>query len=206
VLVSNSSNTSPFTGHVFNLHAGTNFTVTTTVLDPDNQALVMDAKGEPFLLATNPATISLAYGTGTGTGVFSWSPLPSQLRTAPYIFSVRVAESYGLLTFANDITFRLNVNSATGILPITRDEVNSIYPNPNSGTFTVEINALSGGNADLVITNMLGQQVHAAKNIRLNEGVNAIVVNHVSLPKGNYMIRIVKDGKNIGVRNFEVNY
>jgi hypothetical protein len=207
LLVSHASTGATGSGYNLVLDAGTPFTATVTVLDPDFQSLTMTARGEPFILPNNPATNSVINSLGVSTGTISWTPNLSQLRTAPYVLSLRVDEPFASLIFSNDITFSLTVdNRPSGIAPITKESVRSIYPNPNNGTFTVTIDVATAGKADLVITNLVGQQVHVVKNVQLNEGVNAVVVNSLSLPQGSYMISVVKSGTTTSVRNFEVAY
>ncbi len=207
LLVSNSVNGTATSSNTFNLNPATPFTLTVTVLDPDFQTLTMEARGEPFLLSTNPATSAVINSAGVSTGTISWTPDASQMRSMPYIFSFRINEPFSLLTFGNDISFRLNVSTqAVAVVPITKESVRNIYPNPNNGNFTVDISTANGGKADLIITNIVGQQIHAVKNIQLNEGVNAVVISGLALPKGSYMISVVKDGKTTSVRNFEVTY
>ena len=207
LLVSSSANGTATSNRNFNLNPNTPFTISVTVLDPDYNTLSMTARGEPFLLANNPVNSSIINSAGVSTGTISWTPDQSQIRNEPYLFSLRINEPYDLLTFGNDLTYSLRVSAnAVGLNPISNESIHNIYPNPNTGIFTVEINIVSAGKSDLIITNLIGQQVHVVKNIQLNEGVNAVVVKDASLPKGNYMLSIVKNGKTTAVRNFEVTY
>ncbi|MCX6292487.1 MAG: T9SS type A sorting domain-containing protein [Bacteroidetes bacterium] len=205
--VSSVSNTSPNSGFVYDVNPNSPFTVTVTVLDPDFQSLDMFSRGEPFLLTNNPAQFSVINSAGVSEGTISWTPDVTQARTAPYILALRINEPFGLSTFSNDITLRLNVtNTVAGISTLKNEGVRNVYPNPNNGNFTVEINSNTSTKSDIVITNMIGQQVYLSKNIQLHEGLNAVVVNNASLLKGSYMISIVKDGKTTSVKSFEVAY
>jgi hypothetical protein len=206
VIVSTSSNTIPVASNSYELNSGSSFSLTVAVLDPDYRNISMSASGEPFLLASNPAVLTETSNQGFISGTVNWTPNTLQERIAPYIMSLRVAEPYDYYTFDNDITFELRVHSPTGIANIEGKSQVGIYPNPNDGNFRVEISSASAGKADVVITNMIGQEIKNLKNIQLNEGSNVILFNVSSLPKGQYRVSVLKDGKVSSVNNFEVTY
>jgi hypothetical protein len=93
-----------------------------------------------------------------------------------------------------------------GIIPVEQVLISNVFPNPSHGSFSLELLAPNNGKADLVITNLLGEQVYSLKNILVNEGVNAIVVNDAFLNTGMYTISVVKEGNVIAVQNFDVSY
>jgi hypothetical protein len=72
----------------------------------------------------------------------------------------------------------------------------SIYPNPNSGRFTLKIISPSDQMIDLNIINSLGLSVYEKKDIN----VNGILMEHLdlsSLPSGMYMIRLIYDKSHV---------
>ena len=204
VLVSSSSNSSSPSTNQFNLTPGSQFTLTVAVLDQDYRMIAMRAFGEPFQLANNRALLSTTNSPGFLTGTVQWSPDASQVRSAPYIMALRVVEPYAPYTFSNDLTFELRLNHVTGIPVIKNTVIRNVFPNPNNGSFTLEIHSILRNKGDVVIINMLGQQVHSIRNILLHEGVNAILLNNSSLSEGHYVVRLVSEGKTIATKNFEI--
>ncbi|MBL4652599.1 MAG: T9SS type A sorting domain-containing protein, partial [Flavobacteriales bacterium] len=69
-----------------------------------------------------------------------------------------------------------------------KDKLFTIYPNPNNGDFTVEVNDTE--NAQLKITNALGQLVYTEK---ITQGNSRISMSN--LAKGTYTISVEKGGK-----------
>jgi len=63
-----------------------------------------------------------------------------------------------------------------------------LYPNPNTGTFTVELNFQDNEMAQLLIWNLAGQQVHSQM---LGRGINALEMNAA---KGLYLYGITVSG------------
>ncbi|MCB9186978.1 MAG: T9SS type A sorting domain-containing protein [Flavobacteriales bacterium] len=81
-------------------------------------------------------------------------------------------------------------DSITGIndeLEIKNDEL-SVYPNPNTGAFTVELKLQEGEAAQLQLWNLAGQQVLAQQ---LGNGINAI---EIDAPQGLYLYNITVNG------------
>lgn len=66
----------------------------------------------------------------------------------------------------------------------------SLFPNPNTGTFFVTANGLSvDGTADIVVTNVLGQQVYRGISPVRNGQINATVQLNSTLPLGIYFLK-----------------
>jgi hypothetical protein len=65
----------------------------------------------------------------------------------------------------------------------------SIYPNPNDGKFTIEIESSKGGSAVFEIVNILGQVIETQQLKNLN-GKRLINVNLSELSKGLYFVKL----------------
>lgn len=123
---------------------------------------------------------------------FNGTPIPGatgQFHTATQsgFYQVEVTNIYG----CSSISALLNViisnvsneNPAHRIL---------IYPNPSSGSFTLEINGLSGQDIELSIKNMIGQDIYNTKFNQQNEKIR----KHIDLtkyPKGIYVLEIITE-------------
>ncbi|MCC6370616.1 MAG: T9SS type A sorting domain-containing protein [Bacteroidia bacterium] len=77
--------------------------------------------------------------------------------------------------------FVLNVSDCTGLTEQHHLDGIRLYPNPNAGTFMIELNS----NAKLMVTNELGQNILSQK---LSEGINRVDLS--AYAKGIYFVRI----------------
>ncbi|MBA3647727.1 MAG: PQQ-dependent sugar dehydrogenase [Chitinophagales bacterium] len=65
----------------------------------------------------------------------------------------------------------------------------SLYPNPNAGQFTVELNALYNGNSFVTIFNQIGQQI-LSETKPLQQGINKFSFASEKLTQGIYILQI----------------
>jgi para-nitrobenzyl esterase len=72
----------------------------------------------------------------------------------------------------------------------------NIYPNPTTNILNLDLNINTKGKAKLLITNTLGQIVHA-ENRNMNQGENHLNLNISNLEKGWYYLTIEVDGQRI---------
>jgi len=70
----------------------------------------------------------------------------------------------------------------------------SVYPNPANESFRVNITSGSNGNGNISIYDLSGKLV-SEQSCTLNEGVNFITLNTISLQDGLYMVSITAEGK-----------
>ena len=204
--ITSSSNTFPFSGKTFDLNPNAAFSVTVSATEIDNNPVNISASGEPFILASNPASANITNGTGQASATVTWTPDASQARQNPYVFALRTSEIFGGYTFSNDITFSLRVgNGTTGITETTAtDAFVSLYPNPNDGNCFVEVNAAAKGKINVTVTNVIGQQVKKLADMEVNTGKNLIYLNNLNLRAGHYFITIENNGMLLGTQKMEV--
>lgn len=205
-IVTGNSNIFPYSGKSFNIPQSSAFTLTVTATDNDNGSVSINAHGEPFQFAANPASFSVINSTGYSTATVNWTPTLSQARVLPYIMALRVQESFGGYTFENDITYQLRVGpSAVSVIEnIKADAISNIYPNPSRGNFAVELNMKNAGTVTLRVQNLVGQQMAVISSVNVNAGVNLIDVNNLRLENGKYFVSIEQDGKATSVKGFEI--
>ncbi|MEP7265047.1 MAG: T9SS type A sorting domain-containing protein [Bacteroidota bacterium] len=202
VVTSNSTNY-PYSGKSFTVAPGTNFSLTVSAYDADGQGINISASGAPLLHPTNPAILATNNGSGTSTATLTWTPDANQARTLPYILAMRIAEVYNNNIFSNDITISIRVGNFAGIDNISSEVVKGIYPNPNNGNFTVEMNSDKAQSVSISISNMIGQQLKVIPQ-DLNSGVNLLDVKNLNLPRGTYMLSIMSEGKVLQTKSFEI--
>ena len=132
--------------------------------------------GNSAVLSASTSATTYTWNTGATTMSVSVSP------TLTSTYSVNVSNSAACVSSA---TVMVTVNTCTGI-----DEVfsnpNSIYPNPNNGEFTLELNETT----QVIITNILGSVL---LNSTLNTGKQTLdIKNHAN---GIYFVQLIIDGK-----------
>lgn len=80
-------------------------------------------------------------------------------------------------------------DSITSVQDVTNTEpLYKLYPNPNTGAFTVEMNLKEGEVAQLLVWNLAGQQIHTQT---LGNGINALKMDAA---KGLYLYGITVNG------------
>ncbi len=145
------------------------------------------------------ATVGVKGGTVPYT--YDWSPGGGTKATmsnlSPGTYTITITDKnncISVLTSALACPVVLNDGEDKGSLPPCCDEMENInlYPNPNTGQFTVSItNQESGSTNDVEIYNMLGQKVYSQFAIRSSQ----FAINISDQPNGIYLIRIAdKDG------------
>lgn len=89
-------------------------------------------------------------------------------------------------------------NNPLGINSITKDNNEiKLYPNPNNGVFTIQLNSIQSiANSQIEIYNLLGEKIYT-ETLRQAQGDNTI--NLSDQPSGIYLYRITSDkGEAIG--------
>ncbi|MBL7930443.1 MAG: T9SS type A sorting domain-containing protein [Bacteroidia bacterium] len=132
--------------------------------------------------------------TGTGGVTYTWTGTntnSASINVNPvvgyYVYSVQGTDANGCVGSG---TVSLKVNSCAGLASYNTDEqIFSVYPNPNNGTFVVE----SSSSLKLTLTNELGQVV---KTLEF-EGMDKEQVSVSELPKGVYFIIGENNGNKI---------
>lgn len=103
-------------------------------------------------------------------------------------------DSYAIDTFfLGAHTGPINVNACpltpiTGTQNVVGDNIARIYPNPNNGTFVIELKNTSD-NADVKLFDLTGRLVYSAK-----ENSNLIHVNMNQINAGMYVVEVKADG------------
>lgn len=82
-----------------------------------------------------------------------------------------------------------SVSTCTNLKTVTTNENINVFPNPNNGTFNVEINIK--GEFELEVYNMVGQLVYKGK---LNSGSNKI---DIKTKAGVYYYSVIENNKTI---------
>jgi PKD repeat protein len=146
--------------------------------------------------------------TTTGATSYLWTPggftTPSITVDEPTIglglHSYTVDVSDGSCT--NSQTKTIFYDACTGIGQNNANMSTLIYPNPNHGNFTLELNSLVPQNINIVITNSLGVRVYSENDITFSGQLLKSI--NLNVPSGVYFLSILNSGKN-NVQKFLVN-
>ncbi len=87
-------------------------------------------------------------------------------------------------------------DNCTGVGLNNNDLSTMLYPNPNQGSFTLEMNSFVPQNINIEITNSLGMKVYSENGI-LFSGKLVKPINLNKMPAGVYYMSIRNSGKNI---------
>jgi hypothetical protein len=84
---------------------------------------------------------------------------------------------------------------------LSLDKFINVYPNPNTGIFTISANLQSQENVRISVTNLLGQEIEVVHNGIL--GQNSFQVDMSSQPGGVYLLNIVTNNQSL-TRQIEI--
>lgn len=167
------------------------------------------ASAGPYVTPGSPVTFTSAvYNGGTGAQ-YQWRKngvnIPGATSSS-YVFpSVTKRDTITLRVTSTMMCASPNVATSNMIVIQTNVGVNELtasldnielYPNPNSGTFTVKGNleGISGNKVSLDIVNALGQLVHT-ETATLNSNELDQTVQLQNIPTGIYLLRVSSDNQ-----------
>jgi hypothetical protein len=157
----------------------TSFTInpSPTITATSNQSLI--CSGESATLTVSGANTYL-WNTNASTSSIVVSPS----QTTNYSVTGTNANNC-----SNSVNVEQKVSECTGISKLELEQNLTIYPNPNKGSFNIELK--SEGDFKVEIFNTLGQRIHSSN---LQEGNNAITLNE---NKGIYFYVIYSETKSL---------
>lgn len=157
-------------------------------IDVTNQ-LYMYAYGEPLLFDVDPATFMFE-STGNGNeikGTFEWELNSSLERNKSYNMVFRVAD--GFFTFDETVLFV--IDNATGIENIQPTNAISIYPNPATNHFFVDIPTQTINDEYTLSIYDLSGKMMVSKRIKNALNNHRIIAVDATLNPGMYLFQVV---------------
>ncbi len=161
----------------------------------------------PSDTACNYVPITLD-ATTAGATAYLWTPGGF---TTPTITVNEATIGLGLHTYSCAVTADSCTNSnsmtifyddCTGIGQHNADLNTVLYPNPNHGNFTLEMDSFTPQNVSIVITNSLGMKVYTENDVTFSGKLLKPI--NLNVPSGVYFLSILNSGKNV-VQKFLVN-
>ena len=107
-----------------------------------------------------------------------------------YTVTLTITNDCGTSTFENEITVMLS----TGIHEISFIDEFNLYPNPNSGQFTIILRGQPKDELQLNLINIIGQYIHK-EVIDFTSGNLVKVMNFESLPVGTYIVELKSESE-----------
>lgn len=194
------ANVNPSGNKTYTVAPGANLNMTLNLYDQDMQNTTINASGEAFMLANNPAQFTVTNGVGSATLNFNWTPDASQARENPYFTTFRVSEVFGLYVFQSDVTISMRVgNFTTGLNAATAENSLSVTPNPARDFAMLQFESAS---TEKAVINILSQDGKLVKTIdqSLNAaGIQVVKISTSEFAKGLYIMSVVQGGKSLGV-------
>ncbi len=161
-----------------------------------NYPVSLSATGEPFFLASNPASLPMVVGTDSLQSIFSWSPNASQIRKKPYIVNFRVLQSHQTDVFGYDFTGIVTVRfSGVANQNLEIDNQLSVYPNPSNGSFAVSFLLEKPSQTSISIQDMATKTSRNVLTKQLPFGKNVLLFQDLNLAKGVYLVQITTENK-----------
>jgi hypothetical protein len=137
--------------------------------------------------AVEPANAGSITGMAA-TGTITWNQ--SFLGTAT--ISVKAVNSCGGSEYSQG--FDVTVDNFTAVGEIREEKALAIYPNPNKGSFTIEMTGKDYGTIEVSIYDISGTIVYRQENISGDNGYNG-QINMNSCARGMYFVKVsYKDG------------
>ncbi len=126
-------------------------------------------------------------GIGT-TGTITWNQ--SFLGTA--IITVRAMNNCGNGEYSEG--YNVTVDNYTTVEELTTENTFQLWPNPNTGNFSIQASVSKAGNYSLRAYNLVGKEMASRTNIYLN-GKNSIKIDFGGLSEGLYFMVIEGQGE-----------
>lgn len=133
---------------------------------------------------------------GDGTSSTEQNPTHAYANPGQFTVTLTVMNECGSYTFTQIIDPKVGVREIDFIKNI------KLFPNPNAGHLTLEINSASGENLMLKVVDIMGKMVYT-KELKLTNGLSKTELNLQNLASGTYMV-ILESDKGILVRKMMI--
>ena len=168
-------------------NCGNTATQTISISQPTSGISVLASASASLICSGESATLQASINGGTGAYSYTWNPgglTTNSITVTPtntITYTLTVNDENGC---ADSSSVTQNVNTCTNLELNTMDKNSvTVYPNPNSGVFTIQLNS----NAKIIITNCLGEVIKCEEK---NTGTHTIELNST---KGMYLLNVAFD-------------
>jgi len=136
----------------------------------------------------------------TNTGCYGEaSKAVTVLPNPPFVHNQNNLGNQNIVGYQN-----ISAVSSTSVLNASKNNAEvSMYPNPNKGTFKVQVNNLGTDNGDLIIVDMIGREVYKS-SFDVNTKNDIIEVNGLNIAPGTYHLVLSNLGVNLVRKSFVI--
>jgi Secretion system C-terminal sorting domain/NHL repeat len=181
-----------------------------TAATVDPTGIAIDASGDIYFAQTNEEIVRKIDAGGiislyAGNGSMGFSGDGGAATSAEFTFPSDVAlDGSGNLLIADQNNNRIRkITSTTTRIPQRYLNSNglSVFPNPNSGTFTIHgsLNSITDGTASMIVMDMLGKVVYN-KDVMTQKGILNTQVTLSGISNGIYFLKICSQNQSITYR------
>ncbi|MBP6810109.1 MAG: T9SS type A sorting domain-containing protein [Saprospiraceae bacterium] len=166
--------------------------------DPDpGQTLTLTASGGLFEdFFQEKAT----FVPNSNTGMFSWTVKSEHVRTQPHQILFKAKDDFLGDGFAATRIVRFRASEVVGVVGANPDLSGlHIFPNPNAGTFMVELPEPASADLIFRIVGITGQVL---RELVVQSGITTQTVQAGGLPSGLYFLQVVSNGKVLATERF----
>lgn len=152
---------------------------------------------------TVPETQSITLDATTAGATYLWAPGGETTPTITvdgnvvgsglHLYAVTVSTPDGCSQY---IISRLFFTPSTGFAQKNNDLSTVLFPNPNEGKFTLEMNSFVPQNANIEVTNSMGVKVFSENGITFS-GKTTLPINLNNTPAGVYFLTVHNSGKTV---------
>lgn len=141
--------------------------------------------------ATNPDAVSYTWEPGGATSptLEVWG---SEVGAGPHEFTVSLTSAGGCI---NEASHMIYFDECVGIGEDNEQFDATVYPNPNQGTFRVDLSASSTQNVSLVLIDKLGTTIYQEQAMTIEGKLSKTLT--LDLPAGSYFLIIRGEGSEI---------
>lgn len=132
----------------------------------------------------------------------NYSPGPGAIETEPLAAGHYLARVQFMNSSSGTICFKesyIEIDELVGASETTKDSQIHIFPNPNTGSFTVELPQAAGADMQFRVIDLTGRLV-SAQNAQTGSTRQAVEVGAV--PAGLYFLQVVSEGKILAIEKF----
>ena len=130
------------------------------------------------------------FGDSTAMDSIDWSPSHNYHHNGRYPVTLSVWTKEGCVLSASD-TFNMLM---TDISPEIASSISfSVYPNPSSGSFTIDYSLNEKTNIKMLLFDMTGRQISVLMNQNKSAGNYSYYSSNLQMLRGTYIIKIYKD-------------
>lgn len=166
---------------------------TVTINQPTVVVPVITSSTDETCVGCNDGSATVTVSGGVGGYVYNWAPSGGTGSTAsglaPGTYTVTVTDANGCSETAT-----VTINASSGVDDQIQNQEVNLFPNPNDGSFTLQVNIPYNGPAEIAIIDQQGRVVYN-RQAMINATLSGNQIAIKGIAAGTYMLRFTADQK-----------